>query len=157
MAKTLEREFGQPKESVFSACQLAVAELGYAVKHSDAASGILSFNTGRSMKTWAGQDLTVTLLSAGDKTRVIVGGSMAQSGATIQVGAWGEKSALSKKFLNAVEAALQSDYLPEPQAGSDRKENTSLADEIAKLSLLRDQGILTEEEFKNAKARLLGL
>ncbi len=34
---------------------------------------------------------------------------------------------------------------------------TSVADELAKLSVLRDSGALTEEEFAAAKARLLGL
>jgi hypothetical protein len=39
---------------------------------------------------------------------------------------------------------------PAPAAGS------STADELAKLAGLRDQGILTDEEFSAAKARLLG-
>jgi hypothetical protein len=32
----------------------------------------------------------------------------------------------------------------------------SIADEIAKLVALRDQGVLTEEEFAAQKAKLLG-
>lgn len=34
--------------------------------------------------------------------------------------------------------------------------STSTADEIAKLADLRDKGILSEEEFRHAKAKLLG-
>ena len=45
-------------ERVWLAAVQAVSKLGYSVLHSDRASKMLSFNTGRSMSSWAGQDLT---------------------------------------------------------------------------------------------------
>ena len=39
--------------------------------------------------------------------------------------------------------------------GTDKKEGSSLADELKKLSDLKEQGILDEEEFKTAKRKLL--
>ena len=48
---------------------------------------------------------------------------------------------------------------PEPSPSSSIREPTvatSLADELSKLSQLRDQGVLSDEEFIAQKARLLG-
>jgi len=45
---------------------------------------------------------------------------------------------------------------PPPTTQAPSPISISVADEIAKLAVLRDRGILTEEEFKAQKARLLG-
>ena len=76
--KTIERTFPASSEDVYEAARRAVAELGYSVLHSDAAAKAISFNTGRSMKSWAGQDLTATVFASDDgSARVVVGGSLA--------------------------------------------------------------------------------
>ncbi|MBR4880801.1 MAG: SHOCT domain-containing protein, partial [Clostridia bacterium] len=36
-------------------------------------------------------------------------------------------------------------------------QSSSVADEIAKLNQLKEQGVLTEEEFISAKRKLLGI
>ena len=56
MAKTEERVLDASPGRVLAACRQAVAELGYTVIASDESGKMISFNTGRSMKTWAGQD-----------------------------------------------------------------------------------------------------
>ena len=43
---------------------------------------------------------------------------------------------------------------PSPQE-TNKKEGSSLADELKKLSELKEQGILDEEEFKTAKRKLM--
>jgi hypothetical protein len=53
-------------------------------------------------------------------------------------------------WLNAMQISLGAPSLPAPAA------STSVADELAKLAGLRDQGILTEDEFSAQKAKLLG-
>src|SRR5690554_1327043 len=67
-------------ERVWLACIQAVSNLGYNVLHSDRDSKMLSFNTGRSMSSWAGQDLTVTLAPDGSGTRMTLGGSLGKGG-----------------------------------------------------------------------------
>lgn len=43
-----------------------------------------------------------------------------------------------------------------PTQGVQRGAGPSIADELAKLASLRDQGILTDEEFQAQKSKLLG-
>jgi hypothetical protein len=107
--KTIEAKFDADAGRVFDAAKLTAASLGYTIFNSDKQSGTLTFNTGRSMKSWAGQDLTATLMQVGGYTRVIVGGSIAEGGNPFgggQLVSWGEKDALSRKFLEALEANL---------------------------------------------------
>jgi hypothetical protein len=70
-----------------------------------------------------------------------------------------------KNFLKAKE--LIEEYMNEPEnntfASNDHSSTTtpvnnySVADEITKLAALKDQGILTEEEFTAKKKQLLGI
>jgi hypothetical protein len=50
----------------------------------------------------------------------------------------------------ALEAAMAEQHAPAAPAAA------SLADELAKLAALRDQGVLSPQEFEQQKARLLG-
>ena len=108
--KTVETVFEADAKRVFEAARMAIASLGYTVLSADQNSKFLSFNTGRSMKSWAGQDLTATMIESGSSTTVIVGGSIAKGGNPFgggsQIAAWGEKDALSRKFLQEIEACL---------------------------------------------------
>lgn len=59
------------------------------------------------------------------------------------------------KALNAEFRALR-DLVQERMASAAAPQVASTADELTKLAALRDQGILTEEEFASQKAKLLG-
>jgi hypothetical protein len=48
------------------------------------------------------------------------------------------------------------EFVEERMARADAPQSISVADELTKLAVLRDQGILTEEEFSAQKAKLLG-
>jgi hypothetical protein len=108
--KTIEAEFDATFNRVFEAAKLAVAQLGYSVIQADKSSGTISFNTGRSFDSWAGQDLTATLMSLSSGMKVIVGGSIAKGGNPLgggsQLFAWGEKEKLSKRFLSKLGEVL---------------------------------------------------
>lgn len=58
-------------------------------------------------------------------------------------------------YLIDVEGAIQ-DCEMLPCASSKQTNTSSLADELLKLKNLKDQGILTDEEFNTAKGKLLG-
>ena len=156
--KTTEAEFAVSPSRVFMACKRAVAELGYAVVHTDSEAMILSFNTGRSMKSWAGQDLSASVIAGGGTTRGVVGGSLAKGGNPFgsgQVAAWGEKSALSRKFLLTVGRVLPTVPEPSTSGGTTSVAAPSVVDELVKLKGLLDRGVLSNAEFESLKHRLL--
>lgn len=152
--KTIDREYAATPERVFEACRRAVGELGYTVLFSDSEGMSISFNTGRSMKTWGGQDLTATVFISGNGSKLVIGGSIAKTGNPFggnQLGSWGEKSDLSNKFHNLVEKILPDiNEIRNKSAGS-----LSVADEIGKLKNLLDQGALSQAEFDLAKKKLI--
>jgi hypothetical protein len=156
MAKTEEKKFEASPARVFNACRVATAQLSYTLISADETGRMIAFNTGRSMKSFAGQDLQAMVLDDGDGSRVIVGGAIARRGGmgSGQQIAWGEKAALSKKFLAEVEKVLPS--LPEVvPSNSNPSESTSIAEELKSLKDLHDQGVISEEEFSRAKDKLL--
>ncbi|NUH35275.1 DUF4429 domain-containing protein [Streptomyces samsunensis] len=57
-----------------------------------------------------------------------------------------------EKLRAAVDQAIAQQHAPQVTAGQ-----VSVAEELAGLAQLRDQGVITEEDFQGAKRRLLGL
>jgi hypothetical protein len=153
--KTTERTFTASRERVVAAMTRAAAELGFSILSSQPDAGVVSFNTGRSWKSWTGQDLSATAIAiSSSDTKVIVGGSLAVRGSgPKQVGSWGEKSALSKKFIDKIDEVLPS--VVEAERVTAGGGTTGVADELKKIADLRDAGILSEGEFEGQKARLL--
>lgn len=156
--KTIERSFDASPKRTFEAARIAVANLGFSVLHSDAVGLVVSFNTGRSWSSWAGQDLTASVFADGSRSRVVVGGSLATRGNPFgggsQLGSWGEKGRLSTKFLDEIGAQLPS--IPEPSRVSEGEaQGSTLSEELKRLADLRDAGVLSEDEFVAAKSKLL--
>lgn len=145
-------------DRVWEAALQAVARSGYSIQHSDATSRVLSFNTGRSMSSWAGQDLSMTLVADGSGgTMMSMGGSLGKGGNPFGGGqaiAWGEKGRLIDKFAVTVKEILP--RIPDRAAPQPSPVGGSVADELAKLASLRDSGVITEDEFAAQKAKLLG-
>ncbi|MGH2587424.1 MAG: hypothetical protein ACRDJE_21115, partial [Dehalococcoidia bacterium] len=95
-----------------------MADLGFSMLAIHPEALTLSFNTGRSMKSWSGQDLTASIFGDQNGSRVVVSGSLAKGGTALtgggsQLFAWGEKKALSEKFLAHVASVLPSIAEPE--------------------------------------------
>lgn len=158
--KTVERAFPSSIDHVYECCRRAVSDLGYTVLNSDSQSSTISFNTGRSFSTWNGQDLSASLFDEGGTTRVVVGGTLAKGGSALtgsgsQVFAWGEKKKLSELFMGKVADLVSSTPPPSPASGS-KAGPASLADELAKLKVLHESGVLSDEDFDRAKEKLLG-
>ncbi|MEE4598236.1 DUF4429 domain-containing protein [Streptomyces sp. DSM 41524] len=57
-----------------------------------------------------------------------------------------------EKLRAAIDEAIAQQHAPQALAGQ-----VSAAEEVARLAQLRDQGVITEEDFQGAKRRLLGL
>lgn len=154
--KSVQFNFNASGGRVWAAALQVVSQLGYTVVHTDGVARVLSFNTGRSMSSWAGQDLSMTLVPDGHAGTVMtVGGSLGKGGNPFgggQAFAWGEKGRLIDKFAATVKEIVP--RIAEPQAPAPAG-GASVADELAKLASLRDSGVLSEDEFAAQKARLL--
>ena len=136
--KTIDRKVAASSLRAFEACRRATAELGYSITDVSKESLTISFNTGRSMKTWGGQDLTASLFDEGDSTLIVVGGSLGKGGSALtgggsQLFAWGEKKTLSLKVLDTVEALLPSIAESSSATSSNDSQPSSSADELLKL------------------------
>jgi hypothetical protein len=104
------RSFRASEKRLFSAALKAVAILGYSIQHSDGAAGVMSFNTGFSMRSWAGQDMSVTVIAGVDgMNEVAVGGRRSQRSTfgEPQVYDWGERGKVTRQFFEAFERTLE--------------------------------------------------
>ena len=107
MATSINSTFNKSKNIVFNACLSSVATLGYTVINTNKESGFISFETGMSMSSWAGQQLSCTIIELGEnKTQVIISGVTKQHGAQVQVYSWGEAEKIAKKVINKVGETL---------------------------------------------------
>lgn len=103
MATSIKTTFNHSADKTFKACLSSIATLGYSVSNSQKDSGIIAFETGRSMWTWKGQKLTCTVIELTDtKTDVIISGVMAG----FQVTDWGEAEKIANKVLKQIESTL---------------------------------------------------
>jgi hypothetical protein len=157
MAKAAaERAFEASRERIYAASLRAISQMGKSVTNSDVASGTVSYNTGMSMRSMAGQDMTVTVFAEGpDQCRVVVGGTRTQRGnigGGGQLFDWGERGKMTRKFFEALDIALQ--HTPEPTASPTHSE--AKVEELERLAALHSSGALDDQEFQAAKAKLLG-
>jgi len=109
------------------------------------------------------------LLGMMARTAVVAGTATAVSNRVSrrQVGRWNQK-AEAQAYEEQQQApppepepqyqqAPPQQYAPAPPAPAAPGAEPNLADEIQRLSTLKDQGILSEDEFTAAKSKLLGL
>ena len=64
-------------------------------------------------------------------------------------------SLLKRGYLNEKQQRLQASSVTN-DSGPQQRESSSIADELQKLARLKEQGILSDEEFQAAKKRLIG-
>lgn len=159
-AESGERVYPGSPDRVFQAALRAIGELRYTITHSDSATRTVSFNTGMSLQSWAGQNMTLSIFPAGEGySQVIGGGRRDQRGNPLggggQVVDFGEAKGILHKFFSALDAAFE--VTPEPKdPAQDGRAASSTADELERLAELQAKGVLTDEEFQAAKAKLLG-
>jgi len=107
MATSINSTFNISKEIVFNACLSSVATLGYTITYSNKDSGLISFETGLSLSSWAGQQLSCTIIELAEaQTQVILSGTMKQHGAQMQLYSWGEAEKIAKKVMNKIGQTL---------------------------------------------------
>ncbi len=103
MATSVKSSFNHAKDKVFNSCLSSIATLGYSISNSQKDSGIISFETGRSMFTWKGQKLTCTIIEMEpNKTDLIISGVSAG----VQLTDWGEAEKIANKVVGQIRSTL---------------------------------------------------
>ena len=101
MARTYEFEFEAPPEQVFLETLSAVSVLGFSILESENTS--LTFNTGASIWSNAGQDMTMTAEAVTESSsKLVLSGQNAQG----EYGSWGERGRIAKGLAAKVREAL---------------------------------------------------
>jgi hypothetical protein len=106
---SLSRVYPANEAQTFAAVETAIQQLDYKVLSKDLTAQTLSFNTGMSLKTWAGQDYTAALhLASGpDSTELELTGSTSQRGmGALPSVSWGETERCARRVLDRVWAIL---------------------------------------------------
>jgi hypothetical protein len=71
---------------------------------------------------------------------------------------WADQGQAQPGYMAPVEPSQQQYYeqAPPPQYGGPQQPEPDLTDQLRQLAQLRSEGILTDEEFTQQKAKLLG-
>jgi hypothetical protein len=100
--KMYEFDFEAPPEQVFQETLGAVNLLGFSVLESEGET--FTFNTGPSIFSNAGQDMTVTAEALDESSsRLVLSGQTAQKG---EYGSWGERGRIAKGLASKVREGL---------------------------------------------------
>jgi len=146
VAKTYEFEFDAPPEQLYTEAVSAVSSLGFSIlRHEDETTSI-TFNTGASIWSAAGQDMTVRALPvSSSSSKLVISGRTARKGKEAQYGSWGERGRIAKGLATRIRGAL-----------AEQTDAPAFVSELARLAELHRCGDLTDDEFAQAKDRLFG-
>jgi hypothetical protein len=145
VARTYEFEFEAPPEQLFTETVGAVSALGFSILHHEDTPTSITFNTGASIWTAAGQDMTATAMPLSpSSSKLVLSGRTAARGSESQYGSWGERGRIAKGLAARVRGALD-----------DAPDRPAFVAQLATLVNLHSAGELTDDEFAQAKHRLL--
>ena len=120
--KSSQRTYDVTKEALFEAVSRIAAQRGYSIKHTDPATCTISLNTGMSIKTTRGQNMTVTVIQADDlRSTAIIGGRSASG----QLYDWGELSELTNDFFILLDKEVQNSLKRLHQHKAEEKQSDS--------------------------------
>ena len=146
-----EVEYPFSQKTVFKAIMEAAPKIdGLSLDSADEISGRITFKAGVSLASW-GENIPVQLIKVAPsrtqmkimstpKTGVMFGGAMD----------FGKNQQNIEKIIRAVSAVL-SNYPSETEP----EKTVDVVEQLTKLKLLLDQGVLTEEEFAEQKKKIL--
>lgn len=100
------KEYSCDTATAVKAAAAAVSHLGYTVQSVDQANGLVKFETGVSWSSWAGQSMSVHVMSVGRRVQVSIGGTMKAHGAQVQVVDWGEAAKIAHTVFGRLDATL---------------------------------------------------
>ena len=120
-------------------------ELGFPITGRDDARTWITFRTGVPTRGWPTQQITANIIPTEEGARVAIGGARL-AGYGPAVANWHQAKSQELMFLDRLTSMLPRVADPAPRM--------SAQEQLRSLSDLRDQGVLTEEEFAAAKGKL---
>lgn len=106
MAKPLVMEYVADIDKAMKVLTTAIARLGYTLKGVDKENGLIAFETGMSMHSFAGQSMSVHILEIGDRVQITIGGTRKAHGASLQLYDWRESEAIAANIFDQIQPAL---------------------------------------------------
>jgi len=156
VAKIYEFEFDAPPERVYAQTANAVGALGFSILSNEADAASITFNTGPSIWSTAGQDMTATALAVSPGSSMLVlTGKTAKRGSETQYGSWGERGRIAKGLAMWVRGSLAEPTASMPDTAPEALDGSAFVAELATLAELHESGALTDGEYADAKQRLL--
>ena len=150
---------------LFNAILLAGAKLSYSIDFIDKGSFSVTFQTHKNEKFWDGR-LSAFVLNQSSGAKVSVTGSADRGVTTSGRGSGNLVTAAtqlaSQGGASQQQAKLRFEIARQVKNAEDDPDETSpisspdLSTQISKLKDLMDSGVLTQEEFEKAKAKILG-
>ena len=104
MAKTYSADFSADAVALYDTVLRSVSGLGYKVDFVDRASGLLTFKTGMSWRSWQGQEMSVVVVPLSESTARL---QVTARRLGTQLIDWGEGSAIARRVLEAVDSDLR--------------------------------------------------
>lgn len=121
MSEAVTKVYKSTQAEIFSAAQRAIRDLGYKVDRLDRTNGLLTFKTGLSWKSWAGQEMSIMLIDlSSTEVEVSLSGKRNQTGVIVQLYDWGEVSGIANKVLEVMD-----EYLVVDQEKNEKKRLSS--------------------------------
>jgi hypothetical protein len=107
MSEAVTKVYKSTQAEIYSAAQRAIRDLGYKVDRLDRTNGLLTFKTGLSWKSWAGQEMSIMLIDVSStEVEVSLSGKRNQTGVIVQLYDWGEVNGIAKKVLDVMDEYL---------------------------------------------------
>jgi hypothetical protein len=106
MAKPLVMQYDADFQRATKALAAVIARLGYTLKSIDKDNGLITFETGLSLNSLAGQSMSAHMLDAGKFIQITIGGTTKAHGAQMQYFDWGESSNIATKVFKELDSAL---------------------------------------------------
>ena len=85
MAKPVVMQFNADIERSMNALAAVISRLGYTLKSVDKENCLITFETGISTLSWAGQNLSIQVIEMDGAVQITVGGTMKAHGATLHI------------------------------------------------------------------------
>lgn len=105
--KAIVAQYRATPQKAMTALPAIISRLGYTLEAVDKENGIISFETGMSWYSWAGQKMSVHVLDVDEgEIQVTMGGTMKAHGAQIQVYDWGEARKIATKVFTELDELL---------------------------------------------------
>ncbi len=135
---------------LYEAAVRAAIDLRFRIVGQDPASGTVTFWTTVPTTAWRGPEMSARVIPKGDSAQVVIRGTRV-AGYRLALADWLETKRIGLLFLQRVSSVLPAIAEPTPPATANR---SPVAD-LKSLADLREQGLLTEDEFEAEKKRLL--